>query len=51
MFNKSINKLSKKIAEEIKCEELKEQLNKFKLNNCPIPAIPIKEEDKKKENK
>ena len=33
MFNKSMNKLSKKIAEEIKCEELKEQLNKSKLNN------------------
>ena len=33
MFNKSINKLSKKITEEIKCEELKEQLNKSKLNN------------------
>lgn len=33
MFNKSMNKLSKKITEEIKCEELKEQLNKSKLNN------------------
>ena len=33
MFNKNINKLSKKITEEIKCEELKEQLNKSKLNN------------------
>ena len=33
MFNKSINKLSKKITKEIKCEELKEQLNKSKLNN------------------
>ena len=33
MFNKSTNKLSKKITEEIKCEELKEQLNKSKLNN------------------
>ena len=33
MFNKSMNKLSKKITEEIKCEELKEQLNKSKLDN------------------
>lgn len=33
MFNKNINKLSKKITKEIKCEELKEQLNKSKLNN------------------
>lgn len=33
MFNKNINKLSKKITREIKCEELKEQLNKSKLNN------------------
>ena len=33
MFNKNMNKLSKKITEEIKCEELKEQLNKSKLNN------------------
>ena len=33
MFNKNMNRLSKKITEEIKCEELKEQLNKSKLNN------------------
>ena len=33
MFNKNINKLSKKITKEIKCEELKEQLNRSKLNN------------------
>lgn len=36
MFNKNINKLSKKITKEIKCEELKEQLNKSKLNNLTM---------------
>ena len=36
MFNKNMNKLSKKITEEIKCEELKEQLNKSKLNNATM---------------
>ena len=36
MFNKNMNKLSKKITEEIKCEELKEQLNKSKLNNTTM---------------
>lgn len=33
MFNKNINKLYKNITKKIKCEELKEQLNKSKLNN------------------